>query len=51
LFLFSVIDYKRLDTSLYFIITNFRMELKPQVKASHDINSPECEQKAIKTFG
>ena len=29
--LLSVSDYKRLDTSSYFIITSFHMELKPQV--------------------
>jgi len=28
-FLFVVSDYKRLDTSLYFIITNFHTELEP----------------------
>jgi len=33
-FLLSVGDYKRLDTSLYFMITNFHMELKPQVKSA-----------------
>jgi len=40
LFLLAVGDYKRLDTSLYFITTNFHTELKPQVKVSHDTNSP-----------
>jgi len=43
LFLFSVIDYKRSNTTLYFIITNFHMELKPQVKVSNDMNSPACK--------
>jgi len=38
LVLLSVSDYKHLDTSLYFIITNFHTELKPQVNASHDEN-------------
>jgi len=28
-----------LDTSLYFIITNFHTVLKLQVKVSHDMNS------------
>ena len=36
----SVSDYKRVYTSLYFIITNFHTELKPQVKISRDMNSP-----------
>jgi len=35
----SVSDCKHLDTSLYFIITNLHTELKPQVNASHDMNS------------
>ena len=35
----SVSDYKHLDTSLYFIITNLHTDLKPQVNASHDKNS------------
>jgi len=39
-FFTSVSEYKRLDASLYFIITNFHTELKPQVKVSHDMNSP-----------
>jgi len=36
----SVSDYKRLDTSSYFIIANFHTELKPQENVSHDMNSP-----------
>jgi len=39
LVLLSVSDYKRAYASLYFIITNFHMELKPQVKVSHSMNS------------
>jgi len=39
LVLISVSDYKRLDTSLYFIINNLHTELKPQVNASHDMSS------------
>jgi len=39
LVLLLVSDYKRLDTSLYFIITNFHTELKPQINVSHDMNS------------
>jgi len=39
LVLLSVRDYKHLDTSLYFIITNLHTELKPQVNASHDMES------------
>jgi len=35
----SVTPYKRLDTGLYFIITNFHRD-KTQVKANHDMNSP-----------
>jgi len=35
----SVSDYKHLDASLYFIITNLHTDLKPQVNASHDMNS------------
>jgi len=31
LVLLSVSDYKHLDTSLHFIITNLHTELKPQV--------------------
>jgi len=38
LFLLAVSDYKWLDTCLYFIITNFHTELKPQAKVSHDMN-------------
>jgi len=34
LVLLSVSDYKRLEKSLYFMITNFHMELKPQVKSA-----------------
>jgi len=34
MFLLSVSDYKRLDISLYFIITNFHTELKPQAKSA-----------------
>jgi len=37
-FCLAVSDYTH--TSLYFIITNFHMELKPQVKVSHDMNFP-----------
>jgi len=33
----AVSDYK-LDTSLYFIITNFPMEIKPQVQVSYEMN-------------
>ena len=40
LVLLSVSDYKPLDTTLYFIITNLHKELKPQANASHDMNSP-----------
>jgi len=32
LVLLSVIDYKRVYTRVYFIITNFHTEHKPQVK-------------------
>jgi len=32
-----VLSYKWLDTTFYFIITNFHTEL-PQVKVSHDTN-------------
>jgi len=39
LVLLLVSDYKHLDTSLYFIITNLHTELKPQVNASRDMNS------------
>jgi len=35
----SVSDYKRVYTSLYFIITNFHMEHKPQIMVSHGMNS------------
>jgi len=37
--LLSVSDYKHLDTSLYFIITNLHTELRPQVNANHDMKS------------
>ena len=40
LFSFAVSDYKQLDTSFYFIITNFHTEFKSQVRVSHDMNSP-----------
>jgi len=40
LVLLSVSDYKRLDTSLYFIIAELHTELKPQVNVSHNMNSP-----------
>jgi len=40
LFLLSDSDYKRLDISLYFIITNFHSDPKPQVKVSYGMNSP-----------
>jgi len=30
----------RIDTSSYFIITDFHTELKPQVNVSHDMNFP-----------
>ena len=39
LLVLSVSGYKHLDTTLYFIITNLHTELKPQVNASHDMNS------------
>jgi len=39
LVLLSVSDYKHLDTSLYFAIINLHTELKPQVNASHEMNS------------
>jgi len=39
LVLLSVSDYKHLDASLYFIITNLHTELKPQVNARYDMNS------------
>ena len=39
LVLLSVSDYKHLDTSLCFIITNLHTELKPQVNASHEMKS------------
>jgi len=39
LVLLSVSDYKHLDTSLCFIITNLHTELKPQVNDSHDMKS------------
>ena len=39
LVLLSVSDYKHLDTSLYFIITNLHTELKLQENADHDMNS------------
>jgi len=29
LFFLSISDYKRLETSLYFIVTNFHTDLKP----------------------
>jgi len=32
-------DYKRLDTSSYFIITNFHTEFKPQENLNYDMNS------------
>jgi len=36
-----VSDHKRLDTSLYFMITNFHTELnKPQENVNHVMNSP-----------
>ena len=40
LFLLAVSDYKWLDKSFYFIITNFHTELKHQENVSHYINSP-----------
>jgi len=42
LVLLSVIDYKGVYTSVYFIITNFHTEYKPQVKVRSAIgmNSP-----------
>jgi len=40
LFLLSVSDYKRVYTSLFYVINIFHTELKPQVKVSHAINSP-----------
>ena len=52
LVLLSIIDYKRVDTSLYFIITNFFTELKPQVKVSHDMNYPGFTvHSALRTIG
>jgi len=39
LLLLAISDYKRLYTSLYFIITNFHTVLKPQVEVNHDMNS------------
>ena len=38
-FLLAVNDCKRLDASLYFIITNLHTELKPQMQVGHDMNS------------
>jgi len=39
-FLLTVSDYKRPDTILQFIITNFQYtEFKLQLKVSHDLNS------------
>ena len=35
----SVSHYKRLDTSLHFIIINLHTELTPQVNARYDMNS------------
>jgi len=32
-------DYKLLDTSLHFIITNFHSKLNSQVKVSHGMNT------------
>ena len=37
-FTIVVSDYKRLDTSLYFLTTNFHTEIKRQVNISHDMN-------------
>jgi len=34
LLLLSFSDYKRIDTSLYFMITNFQTDFKPQVKSA-----------------
>ena len=48
LVLLSVSDYKHLDTSLYFIITNLHMELKPQGNARHEFSSTD---NAIHTQG
>ena len=42
LFLLAVIDYKRLDASLYFIINNFHTKIKPQVKVNHYETSVIC---------
>ena len=47
LLLLAVSDYKRSNTGLYFIITNFHTEHKPQVKTSHDMNSPEITAAGI----
>jgi len=44
LVLLAVYDYKRLDSSLYFIIANFHTELKPQVNDKKDKKSPEFTQ-------
>jgi len=41
LFYFRLVIYKRSYTRMYCIITNFRTELKPQVKVSYDMNSPD----------
>jgi len=40
LFLLEVIDYQRLNASLYFIITNVHTELTPKAKVSHGMNLP-----------
>jgi len=51
MFLLPVSDYKCLDTSLYFIITNVHPELKPQAKVNHGMNPPAftlyCTQRFI----
>jgi len=39
LVLVSVSHYKGIHPSLYFIITNFHTDLKPQMKVSHGMNS------------
>jgi len=39
LFALAVSDYKRLNTSLHFVITSFHTELKHHIKVTHDINS------------
>jgi len=35
---FAAIYCKRLETSLHFIINNFKTDMKPQAKVNHDVN-------------